>query len=540
MFTQFSAKASALVLASSACLFFNSQVNAQQVDCQDIADWSDQSVYQFGHQVVEAGNRFTANWWNTNMQPSRRSGPWQEWTRDGECLPEHHEVNIDKELMIRDLSVVDSEHAVSGELSFHHLLTQMMPQEAPTHAEKEAFVLHWLETLRVEQFINGEQIAPRPGVDSIFLDAWRAMSFQLSQGTSNALNFDILTFRLLAIVYRPDLHTRDAKGNVTSAGEARFVFGFTQPFNGGALPAKVIFEYGLDATSEAELQAWADEFHALGALEFGEQYNQQLMALTNKFTGRNASPAKPNGSALNQLRTNELPFDSPWELREFKLSAQTTMLEPVTVAQTPQEKFNRSDVFARFVNDNEAVILNGTYEIPTSVEKMAFLGGVSQTDFGAFGVPISTWSAHGIENNEARHIVSLNTCNGCHGSETSTDFSHIFERDEGEVARLSPFLTGKVFSQNGDVPFVMHDPIDTTERSFHELDDRKLILTCLLENCATAAAEQQSMLAAPRAMMAPSGLTSELAFDDSLEEAFEQTMAERFQALMQARKARAH
>ncbi len=79
------------------------------------------------------------------------------------------------------------------------------------------------------------------------------MSFQLSQGTHNTFNFAILPFRVLVMIYRPDLHSRAAQGNVASAGEACCLCGFTQSLNGGALSVNVIFEYALEATSEAEL-----------------------------------------------------------------------------------------------------------------------------------------------------------------------------------------------------------------------------------------------------------------------------------------------
>ena len=52
---------------------------------------------------------------------------------------------------------------------------------------------------------------------------------------------------------------------------------------------------------------WANAWHALGALPFpSEEYNAALQAITERFAGRGAMPGRPNGSALNQLRTNEI------------------------------------------------------------------------------------------------------------------------------------------------------------------------------------------------------------------------------------------
>jgi len=45
---------------------------------------------------------------------------------------------------------------------------------------------------------------------------------------------------------------------------------------------------------------------------------------------RNAAPTKGNGSAINQIRTNEIALRSPWELREFTLDDQTFGCETFT------------------------------------------------------------------------------------------------------------------------------------------------------------------------------------------------------------------
>lgn len=531
MYQSFRASASALAMAVAATCSFSASAQTVQVSCSGVFEWEFSSAYAAGAQVVEGAQRYTANWWNQNSQPSSHSGEWGEWTRDGECLPEFHEVVIDKELMIRDLSVVDSEHAISGALSWNHLIEQMMPQENPTDAEKEVFVMHWLNSFLNQQVINEDVVGVRPGINSLIIEPWRGRSFSMSQGTSDALNFDIEVFRLLAIVYRPDLHKRDAEGNVISGGEARFVYSFNQPSNGGTLPAKVIFEYGLEANSEEELLEWAEAFHALGALEFGEQYNQQLIELTSRFTGKNAVPSKPNGSALNQLRTNELPFDDPWQLREFKLSAETGLLEPATVAQTPADSVNGTQLFADYVNSAEAEILDGSYEVPLTFAGEPLLGGASDVEIGAFAMPISAWEGPGIANNEARHIVSLNTCNGCHGTETNTDFNHVEQRAAGEVAVLSPFLTGveRNLSTGEDEPFFVEDPVTGELRRFQELDDRQFILSCLLEGCASAPEVQPVML---RSLSATTASTTTSTVTSR--------MAARYKELMKTRRSRTH
>ena len=64
---------------------------------------------------------------------------------------------------------------------------------------------------------------------------------------------------------------------------------------GRPLEFTVILEYRLPANTEADVQKWADDWHALGQLPFpSEEYNAALQALTERFTARNAEPGRVN------------------------------------------------------------------------------------------------------------------------------------------------------------------------------------------------------------------------------------------------------
>ena len=99
--------------------------------------------------------------------------------------------------------------------------------------------------------------------------------------------------------------------------------------------------------------------HALQELPFpSEAYNVALQAVTDRYTGRGALPGAPNGSALIDIRTNEiaLSLDGQWQLREFHIGAETGLMTPSPLFQTPDRSFDTQPALARFINANEDVL----------------------------------------------------------------------------------------------------------------------------------------------------------------------------------------
>jgi hypothetical protein len=367
-------------------------------------------------------------------------------------------VRTSRELLIRHLSVVDDPVRTAfnapgdprnGVWTFGKLMEDM----APTPEAAPEFVEQMLSTWLSDQTVNGLVIPDRQALQGLVLDSWPRTEDGKLDLTQAPLN-------LLAIVNRMDL--RDLSAG--RAGEGRFVFGVLDP-NGFPTQFTVIFEYNLPASTEQDVLNWANAWHALGSLPFpSEQYNAALEAITTQFAGRGAAPSSPNGSALSQLRTNEIALDAPWELREFKISATTGLLTPDTVKLTPDLSFDGTQTLADFVNQNEATILQEKHVVPETFGGGPFLGAASLNN-------LTAWAAPGINNNEARHRFSLNTCNGCHGfAETGTQFLHVFPRFPGQQADLSGFMTG----------ITMPDPVSGEPRTFNDLGRRKVDLQSLV------------------------------------------------------------
>jgi hypothetical protein len=223
-------------------------------------------------------------------------------------------------------------------------------------------------------------------------------------------------------------------------------------------------EYALPATTEADVLAWGNAWQGLGANPFpSETYNVALQAVTDRFAGRNATPGNPNGSALAQLRTNEIALSFEWELREFHLTPDGSALQESTVALTPDLSLDQTFTLADFVNQNAPAIDTQIFTVPTVFEGQPFLGGSSLN-------PLQGWFAPGIVDNDARHFLALNTCNGCHGTETGTNFLHIAPRFPGQPSQLSGFLTG----------ITVFDPVTGVPRTLNDLEARQSDLTQLV------------------------------------------------------------
>ncbi|MBK7863862.1 MAG: hypothetical protein IPJ65_35700 [Archangiaceae bacterium] len=202
---------------------------------------------------------------------------------------------------------------------------------------------------------------------------------------------------------------------------------------------------------------WAADWHALGALTFpSAAYNAALQKLTDRFSGKGAAPARPNGSAISQIRSNEIALAGPWELREFHLNATGHLVES-TVANTPDASFTNSPTLGSFVNANQAALIAGTAVVPQLFNGAPFRAAATFNN-------IDFWAAPGIVNNAARFGLSVNTCNGCHGRETNTGFLQVNPRAKGQAATLSGFLTG-IDVVDPVVPSTSHHFADLSRRA---------------------------------------------------------------------------
>jgi hypothetical protein len=397
----------------------------------------------------------------------------------------------EKELVITDTSVIaapvettfDPSHPSGatqfGAWSFGRLVHNMLPHgERNSPAAASKLVLDWLATWESPQAPN-PAVSPARTRASIRLqitNPWKAASgcadpeLPASDATC-VLDMTKAPFKLMAIMYRPDL--RRVFGDDRSiGGEGRFVFQLVAPTLGvnavtGALeimdatvkPQKftVIFEYSLPVFDDGQIITWAERWHDLGAKPFGPAFNAHLHGLTRDFSAPDQDPRRPNGNALNQLRTNEVSLNGArfpetgfiagrqvWELREFHLT--TTALAPHTMNLEPSRDFDiskplqippegtRSAELITYLNANAATVLASTHVLADGMSANASLVGSSP--YGAWGKLTNpnppTTPSQGVASAldgvaiDVRDSFALNTCAGCHRHETDTrHFMHV-------------------------------------------------------------------------------------------------------------------
>jgi len=405
-----------------------------------------------------------------------------------------------KTLMITDLAVVEdvtrtfnpctSVGNPNGAWTFVTLMRQMASANTGAIAsdlQVSDFVRNWMNTWKTEQSVNGENLPARNTIQNLITD-WENKS---SVSPGGILNMRFAPFKLIAIVNRLDLRGNSGYG-FSNAGEGRFVFNaLTSTCNSQEFT--VIFEYGINKKNCSEVKAFAQEWNNLNSMTIGSvAYNSALENITNQFVLSGTNTSKPNQNSINQIRTNEIALSSPWEFREFNLNGDGE-LQLVDVKQEPQVKYNgfhsnaispAVDVekLVAWINNNTSSILNNNYEVPLNIP-----GSTTPLAGGHALFPTNNvnqiWNGRGtsgnqfINNDEARHIFSLNTCSSCHGGETKTIFTHIKPRSFGAETSLSGFLTGITVIDPANRPIG-----SPTSRTFNDLLRREVDLANLIGN----------------------------------------------------------
>jgi len=415
------------------------------------------------------------------------------------------DVSSEHSLMVVHSNVIHSAEANSV-WSFGTLITAIANTPV-TGVTGEDLLKSWLLAMQHDATANTDVAHARPDIYQLIKFAVIASgspegSFDATNWQTKPLDPSHFPMQLSAIVNRLDLRGNMGYG-MTNSGEGRFIFIALNPETlDPILPGTtIILEYGIPLHTCAQVKAFGQKWYDLKTQTLGSPaYKTALKAITDVFATANAAPTRTNGSALNQMRTNDIVFsgntDDKWEMREFKLDSLTHKFILSTTAQEPIEKYNEASAvdtppdvnnLVAWINANEADVLADKHRVPLTVEDQVthlpvpFLGAKARSEN-------NRWTAPGVAL-ETRHHFSLNTCTGCHRFETGTSFLHV-----GVSSGLSAFLTGI------DIPDLMNPPVI---HHFNDLEFRKGKMEDLL--CTTCTRPFMTLLQAltfePNAMV---------------------------------------
>lgn len=240
----------------------------------------------------------------------------------------------------------------------------------------------------------------------------------------------------------------------------------------------IILEYRNTCQNRCEIKDLANKWVELSQLTLGSSaYNAKLEIITNQVTNADASLQDPNHSALARIRTNERIFsqvgtksmdfwtkDAPWQFRQFEIDPATSLLKQVPLTNTPRadanvminqsspsplpSPYNINVLHWAWDPQNILKVIGGRHnlpdEYPAGTPIKAADGTVSTNFHYNFGIvypsqysPVEayTTTTHPMPERVAiRHQIALNTCQGCHNSETKTVFTQIRPLGYGESA----------------------------------------------------------------------------------------------------------
>lgn len=474
-------------------------------------------------------------------------------------------------LMITDLSVVEDPSRTYNIISGSGIVPNptslrvwsfgsMMKNMAGSNVSPKNFIKSFVNKWMTDQTVNGQLVPKRvdisltgsSGILYYVIEPWLRKVYSnptlrvtptnwesLWNNCDESLLLQYAPFKLTAIVNRLDLRGSTAYApSVSKAGETRFVFSLVAGYSetAGSPPyglvagkppvnidqisgafqnfidwkgMNVIFEYGNVQTNKCDLRNFAQAWLDLSSYtSFPDaNFNADLEKLTNTVTALNASPSKPNGSALNRIRTNErilFPTDrtngswraSDWEFRQFEIDASTGLLKQVPLTNTPVNESNHSETL-RIAGTTTATSPNAPYYSPygttnpksdnladwvfhSSIDKVRLYHGShnlplsypTSTDYLLAGsglvnaeyahhwdidwlnavtpnYPGPAWSlTNNMYEKQMVQQLSLNTCQGCHNGENKTIFTQVMPLGYGETAKywdpIPDYITGLV------------------------------------------------------------------------------------------------
>jgi hypothetical protein len=206
-------------------------------------------------------------------------------------------------------------------------------------------------------------------------------------------------------------------------------------------------EFVLPCLSQPDFQTLAADWSGLNDYTWSgpkPNYQRKLEGVLSKWLAQ---------AAAVRLRINGKngKGSDTWDTREFAF--QNGGLKIRDLERQPNSGTGKigacvtgDNPLAVFARQNQAAILTSSHEFTNTT-----LATKNETVIGLSGFAITLGSdvCPGGPTDAVRYSLSINSCLGCHGVETKTEFHHIAQRDPGVASNLSGFLTGAADCQSG-------------------------------------------------------------------------------------------
>lgn len=322
-------------------------------------------------------------------------------------------VNINKELFITDATVIDNaEASEKGSLSFYSIFKKF--SRTSTDKNIRQALLQWLDEWNRKQLDSGVEVTPR---------STSSLKWFWPKDHLGELSLEDAPFVLSSIVFRPDLMATSKQSGRLIDGELRFIYNLIDAQNGSAEQFSLIFEFPLFADQGLD---WVAQIHDLGKMDWDNRYLKKIIDITNKLDQQEA-----------RLRTNEFYLAFEWDLREFQVNNKTGQIQLQPLPKTPRLDFDMTPDLTtqlqQWILGSATAIQSGDYELP-----LLFQTGNAPITSESFGWMNTNPSIAMDE--KLRHQFSIQSCNGCHASETKTRFTHIEPRSKKGSVLHSEFL----------------------------------------------------------------------------------------------------
>src|SRR5215469_2495936 len=252
--------------------------------------------------------------------------------------------------------------------------------------------------------------------------------------------------RLLAIVNRIDTAVPDPAGCARrgepgkdmSGAEIRLEFaGVRANLTATFDYLRFIVEFVLPCESSSdpnEFPRLARDWHSLSALDIAAPaYGERLSQVLDYWLGT---------AVKARIRIAGASAGADWAVREYIFQPDGKLLPESLERDLPGELatcWDRGSALGKFAAGHDMRILASRYEFHESALN-ASEQLIEPTEDHVLGLDFKVLPGNKLE--EVRHALSINTCRGCHTSETGTNGLHLGQRTKGKRSKISGFLSG--------------------------------------------------------------------------------------------------